>query len=112
MQVKIYYLRDIKTNTNIYLSLQFDENYKVKLNMIDNYYYCIYEYVADNKETFLILDDIFELFNSDNNPLSNPGIQGIIFQYKLHTSMSIGDIIKLNDEYYVVRSSGFMKIED
>lgn len=76
MNVKIYYLRDIKTNINLYVSLQFDELYKIKLDMIDNYYYGIYDYVENsNKDTFTILEDIFELFNSDNNPLANPGLK-------------------------------------
>ena len=60
------------------------------------------------------LDDIFSLFNSEDNPLSNPERQSFIRDNQLHTSMSVGDIIECKSEdsteWFSVAGRGFKKI--
>lgn len=56
------------------------------------------------------LESLFELFNSENNPLTNKKMQKHIIKNKLHTSMSMGDVIKIMDMYYYVANFGFKTI--
>ena len=61
-------------------------------------------------------------FNSDyRNPLSaHSGKEGQAFQEKMkdnkinviHTSMSVGDVIQLDNSYYYVDDGGFNKLEN
>ena len=61
-------------------------------------------------------------FNSDyRNPLSgHSGEEGLAFQEKMkdnkinviHTSMSVGDVIQLDNSYYYVDDGGFNKLEN
>ena len=58
--------------------------------------------LKDNDETFdviTILESIYHEFNN-NHPKN----------YR-NRSLSVGDIVKLQDEYYMVESVGFQKIE-
>lgn len=52
---------------------------------------------------------IFKKYNL-NNPYSSVDGQRIIKEYKTHTSMSIGDVIKVNNTYYMVSNLGFRKL--
>ena len=63
--------------------------------------------------------EMMELFNSPyRNPLAN-GDYGRKFQQKMkddeidviHTGMSVGDVIQINDNYYLVDMGGFAKLE-
>lgn len=62
-----------------------------------------------------ILENLFSLFNSENNPLLNDKEQKIIEDNRLHTSMSTGDIIKLgngeNIETWVCGGIGWEKLK-
>lgn len=80
MNVTIYYL-SIQRNINLFMSLQFniinnDNNVVVTKNMIldENYYYPIYQF----NSPYADLEQIFELFNSDENPLSDNEYQNKI----------------------------------
>jgi len=83
-----------------------------------NYYVKIYEMDIppnvnpdDLSSLIKYFDQLYRLFNSENNPLSNnPEIQNMIKDAKSHTSMSPGDIIKINDAHYYVAGFGFQKI--
>ena len=63
--------------------------------------------------------ETMELFNSPyRNPLTN-GEYGRGFQQKMkdnavnviHSSMSVGDVIQINDNYYLVDTGGFKELE-
>ena len=41
------------------------------------------------------LNDLFEKFNGNDNPLSNAESQEMIVKNGLHTSMSVGDVVEL-----------------
>ena len=83
-----------------------------------NYYVKVYELdiplnvnIDDISSLINYFDRLFELFNSEKNPLSiDPEIQNKIKENKSHTSMSPGDVIKINDSYYYVAGFGFQKI--
>ena len=62
--------------------------------------------------------ETMELFNSPyRNPLTN-GEYGRDFQQKMkdnvidviHSSMSVGDVIQINDNYYLVDTGGFKEL--
>ena len=122
MLVKILYLCDVqnvptdKRNKIIFGTVEMED--------VEQYYKCVYEYEIDKVDNVgLFLEEIFEQFNvraypdgdSDNdidlNPLCDAKYQKLIKEYKTHTSMSIGDIICLDDDYYVVQPMGFNKME-
>jgi hypothetical protein len=59
-----------------------------------------------------ILNNLYERFNTSANPLSTPDSQQMLRAENVrHTSMSMGDIIKINSSYFIVRSIGFKKLK-
>jgi len=60
------------------------------------------------------LERVFILLNDGAdkpNPLSGKGSQIWLKQHNIgHTSMSIGDIIKVGDHYYIVSEIGFKRL--
>lgn len=82
-------------------------------NMVTNLSYVkVYngEINTNNTETEEVCNKIFNLFNGDDNPLSTQSKQNFIRENNTHTSMSIGDIIYINDGYYICRTMGFSKL--
>jgi len=66
--------------------------------------------ISDN----LSLGDIFDLFNSDNNPLVSPANQrwiGKNLQPHPHTSMSVGDIVKKGSKYFIAMPTGWKEVK-
>lgn len=61
-----------------------------------------------------ILEKIFVILNGPENPLSRKKKQEWIkenLQPDPHTSMSIGDIVKVDDTYYICNDVGWDEIE-
>ena len=56
------------------------------------------------------LEKIFRKFNSRENPLSTRDNQEKIKSLETHTSMSVGDVIQINDKYYSVSGEGFHQV--
>ena len=57
------------------------------------------------------MEKIFSLLNSPSNPLSSRENQNFIREKGLrHTSMSVGDIIRIQYRYYIVANSGFLRL--
>lgn len=60
----------------------------------------------------LSFDEIFSLFNDPiKNPLSMPEKQECIIDNKLHTSMSVGDIIEVNGVPNICMPEGWKEIK-
>jgi len=78
--------------------------------IFENNYYKIYEDEA-NDTSGEILETLFIRFNSDQNPLSAESYQDEIIKNKLHTSMFVGDVIKIDDKYYIVANLGFSSLD-
>ena len=59
------------------------------------------------------LERAYSILNSDTiNPLSTPTYQRWILQSGVgHTSMSMGDIVKIGKDFYIVEDVGFEKID-
>ncbi|AAV51045.1 hypothetical protein [Acanthamoeba castellanii mimivirus] len=71
----------------------------------------VYEYTDDTQTNYKdILELIFEKFNNTDNPLKSLDNQKIIRNNKLHTSMSVDDIVKIDNNYYIVDIIGFKSI--
>jgi len=88
---------------------------RVTLKDISDYYESIYsakttEKITSQKEINKYLDYLFNLFNSNSNPLYAKDHQQNIQDLRLHTSMSIGDVIQFDDIYYVIDKKGFTQI--
>ena len=88
---------------------------ELKWSEIQDNYVKVYEETIKSVNDDDILDkleDIFAKFNNDDlNPLSgsvNSERQQFITQNRLHTSISVGDIIKYNDKIYIVAGCGFI----
>jgi GH43 family beta-xylosidase len=115
MEFKIYYLRwkpfarkygNNKLTQQIVLP-------EVRDLVLDKDFYlfmCSNTTDTDNIEEFL--ESMFSLFNSDENPLSNPDKQKEIIDNECHTSMSVGDLISFKDKLFVVGTMGFLEITD
>lgn len=58
------------------------------------------------------LEELFARFNSNKNPLSSTEGQRLLKEMDVHhTSMSIGDMVRIGKDYYVVCLVGFRKAE-
>lgn len=66
------------------------------------------------EDVYDLLDGIFDTFNNDDlSPLSynvSQENQQKVKDNKTHTSMSINDIIEINDRFYIVKENGFGSI--
>ena len=56
------------------------------------------------------LESLFRTYNSNENPLSCKEKQKLIRENDSYTSMSVGSVVKINDEYWVVKGIGWEKI--
>lgn len=107
MEIKIYYYNDHFIAKNIYyLFGEIPDNFRNNHFNEKNYSHVhsgvILQHDDNIHET---LEKIFELFNSAENPLYHK-----VVDTRTHTSMSICDIILLNNKYYIVSSIGFKEI--
>lgn len=58
-----------------------------------------------------VLERLFRMFNSGQNPLAGSLKQVMIKAIDSHTSMSAGDIVKLDGVYYLRQAAGWKKFE-
>jgi len=65
--------------------------------------------IQENITSTSDIEEIFTKYNI-NNPYANPEGQRIIKEYNTHTSMSVGDIIKVGSRYYIIAGEGFKKV--
>ncbi|HMP28081.1 MAG TPA: hypothetical protein PKD85_00690 [Saprospiraceae bacterium] len=76
----------------------------------------VYEEPFDSKrEKLEILEKLFERFNDPENPLGSPEKQEFIKSNRLHTSMSVGDVVIFKvegaeDETWVCQNFGWNHI--
>ena len=91
--IKISYYK-VENMTNVDLIL-FGKVDKTKINQthVKVYDESDVEIPNDRHE---LLEHLFKKFNDPNNPLSNVESQEFIKQNRLHTSMSVGDIVEIN----------------
>lgn len=58
-----------------------------------------------------ICESLFDILNREENPLGTPENQAFIREHKLHTSMSVGDIISFDGkEFWIIIGIGFEKL--
>lgn len=78
---------------------------------LDKYYECIYSYSFSKLENEIDihaeLEYLFKLLNSKDNPLYSIKYQRKIKAMQTHTCMSVGDVIKIDNIYYIVNGDGF-----
>jgi hypothetical protein len=113
METKIYYYRD---HIAIYVALHITFSRGIPVDFKDYFhdtnYACVYEipHVKTNTEVekYKYFESLFQLFNSEENPLSLK--QEMIGKNHTHTSMSVGDIISYEGEFYLITGNGFKLI--
>lgn len=113
----IYYLSLKNVSGEFYSKFLFGIN-NITMNEIISYYVKIYTDnipntvdINNDKSVYDFLESSFQKFNDpDCNPLTSQEFQNTIIMNKLHTSMSIGDIIVVAGNYYCVSGEGFNKI--
>jgi len=59
----------------------------------------------EDRTGFLV--SLYSFFNMPTNLFTSPSIQEFIRKHNLHTSMSVGDIVAFDNDYYIVASIGF-----
>lgn len=86
---------------------------KPKISYLDKYYVNVFNETTsvNNKDIHCLLEGLFARFNSEENPLSSEEKQKLIREHNTHTSMSLGDVVKVNDKYYVAAQIGFQNLE-
>jgi len=122
MEVKVYYPKknkgpidehwDIKiAYHNKFPTVQDIENDYAELPIGLAYWSVIGLY---NEATEVIPDRIFGIMNHPQaNPMGTPEMQQWIRDNGVtHTSMSIGDIIKIDNEYHICHREGWKVVED
>jgi len=122
MEIKIYYPKrtpeanwendwDVKVNYKHQYPTLADIENDYKQLPVSPEYWAILE-LNDDKD--FVLDKIFSLFNHySTNPMSREEAQQWIRNNNVsHTSMSIGDVVALDDEYYVCDTEGWTKITE
>lgn len=109
--IKVYYLCHSSNPPHI-LIVKLLINPRVTVDEIEQYFKCVYETTAtiSTDNIFEYLEELFTLFNSDDNPLSTTECQKFIRENKSHTSMSVGDVISIDGDYYIVDGMGFKSI--
>jgi len=113
-QVNIYYPCIVQKQSQTFLAKRFLHPTKITKEEFDKYYASIYTFQHEFQETDNIsdfLENLFHRFNSEENPLSTKEYQDKIEKLQAHTSMSMGDIIKINDAYYMVDGNGFKEMK-
>lgn len=111
--VQVYYPYNIdKLPQNVLIRIMLSFGKDITLEDITQYYVCVHEMKEEKKieNPIEYLNRLWELFNSDDNPLSDKKFEEIE-KLHTHTSMSVGDAIKIDDTYYVVSGSGFRKLD-
>lgn len=74
-------------------------------------YLKVYElHVDPHQEIHVMLEKVFKRFNSRDNPLIMSEHQEFLRSNRLHTSMSVGDVVMLNRRAYVVTGLGFRMV--
>ena len=63
--------------------------------------------MPDTNVFFKTPDQAFEIFNGDDNPFANKEIQEFIRKVCTHTSMSVGDIVVIDDIYHICENIGW-----
>jgi len=119
-KVDIYYYKkglDPRTSTfwdSIYREVHYGN--KPSLAVTRNEFNTYWGYVdsrnvdTTTRSTQGVLESIFGMYNV-SNPLATPAGQQKIRSVGVgHTSMSIGDVIKLGGIYYIVASEGFKRL--
>ena len=91
---------------------------KVLKDDIKKYHIRIYKFFTNEQENAMIqenvmifLEEMFAKFNSEENPLSALKYQKKIKEMLAHTSMNVGDVIQIDNDYYVVKGMGFKKLD-
>lgn len=108
IEVSIYYYTNIETipKEAIY-DIVFVGN--VSKDMILKYHKVVYSEKLESNNVPEYLESLFARFNSDtDNPLNMQ--QDKIKQLSTHTSMCVGDVVKIGDTYYACGIMGFKEI--
>lgn len=112
-----YYCLHKNTPQDFIANLFFNQSQKITKDEFTKYYVKVFETnvplsqnLNDEKSKNRYLQSLFEIFNSEENPLAFEKYQKIIRENNSHTSMSVGDMIKLNDILYRVSGFGFTEV--
>ena len=92
-----------KTHVNVLSNTQWDSVFLTSTPFPD-----VYDFKTDKE----ICERLYSILNRDyEHPLGTKKIQDRLKDNKVHhTSMSVGDVIKINNSFYICRKMGFSKI--
>ncbi|ARF12179.1 hypothetical protein Klosneuvirus_3_314 [Klosneuvirus KNV1] len=113
-QVSIHYPCLLQKQSQTFLVKRFLNPTKITKEEFNKYYASIYTFQHEFQETDNVnefLENLFHRFNSDENPLATKEYQDKIEKLQAHTSMSMGDVIKINDTHYIVDGIGIKEIK-
>jgi hypothetical protein len=109
MEIIIYYYKSPNVSLMLYGDVKKEEMNKTHVE--------VYRDIVEFPINFSILDaleDLFCRFNDyETNPLSydhSPKKQEFIKHNSLHTSMSVGDAVQINNEIWACKMQGWEKI--
>lgn len=109
--IKIYYYTDAVTSLPFTPNLTLDGIVDPQLLENPKYYFNVHTFTKNiGGDTVKFLDDLFTIYNSDENPLNTEQMQQLICEKKTHTSMSLGDVVYIDWVPYSVSKSGFKKM--
>jgi len=59
----------------------------------------------------LILEGLFRMMNQESNPMTTNEMQDWIRNNVTHTSMSVGDVVSINDMYFVCMNECWKEVQ-
>lgn len=106
MNAKIYYWKEIK---KWLLEVTMRRSFPTKEDIKKDYVQLPFTLEIEGKDE---LDRIFEQLNVGDNPLATTENQEWLKANEVcHTSMSVGDVVQLDDQYFVCAGVGWEEIE-
>lgn len=108
MKIEIYY-PSLKASPDAIFAFMLKPPTAEEFSKFVKVYEATYDF-EDNEEVDIdtMLEMLFELFNSDKNPLSDR--QDFVMENGISTSMTTGCVIILDNVKYVVAGIGFRKL--
>lgn len=110
-KVAIYYISLKNLSNKSFLDMYLNPQSVITSREFNEHYTKVYDMelpnsidLNDEHSVNSYLESLFEKFNSDENPLA-------INDNKIHTTMSVCDIIQLDKKFYCVCGFGFKEIQ-
>jgi hypothetical protein len=121
MKVSVFYLKedlryDNDEEQNIISRMNYERGYREYIEEplnIQTHYVRVKSSEIDDEgytDVYELMNELFEIYNFSGSRVITQMVRNGEIEGIDHSSMSVGDIIKINEEIYIVEGIGFRKI--